>query len=156
MNDLQREYKIFIALVAGILIATLLSGSPTGYISILLLFLVFGIMVITRTWRGDRIFYIVCAGEPLVIACSIMNIWAGLFAVCMLAGMVSGELRLLESPKDIRFFALFCASSFLIALLIQVSNHVLLPLLIIGGIAAIVLGGQTLRMHQFRKHYSGA
>ncbi len=155
MNDLSQEYKFYIALVAGVIIATLLSGSPAGYLNFLLLFLVFGIMMITRTWH-DRMFYLTCGSQPLVIACSVMNIWAGLFTVCMLAGMMCGELGLLESHRDFRFFALFCGSSFLIALLIQLSNHVLLPLLIFSCMAAIILGIQTVRMHQFRKHYSGA
>ncbi|MDO9326756.1 MAG: hypothetical protein Q7T80_17540 [Methanoregula sp.] len=155
MKDLKHEYLFFVALVIGVTILTLLSGSPMGFLNYLLLLLVLGVMVMTRTWQ-DRGFYLTCGGEPLVIACSIMNPWAGLFTVCMLAGIVCDALELLKSRQDIKPFAFFCGSSFLIALLIQVSNHVILPLLILAGIAAIIIAIQSVRMHQFRKHYSGA
>lgn len=155
MNYLLPEYPFFIALAAGVTGITLLSGSPVGYLNFMLLLLLFGILVITRTWH-DRGFYLVCSGEPLVVACSIMNLWAGLFTVCMLAGIVGGALGLLKSRQNLRPFALFCGSSFLVALLIQVSNHVLLPLLILGSMTAIILAIQSVRTYQFRKHYTGA
>jgi len=155
MNYLLPEYPFFIALAAGVTVITLLSGSPAGYLNFLLLLLLSGILVITRTWH-DRGFYLACSGEPLVIACGIMNLWAGLFAVCMLAGIVCGALGLVESRKDLIPFTLFCGSSFLVALLIQVSNHVLLPLLILGSMTAIILAIQSVRTYQFRKHYTGA
>jgi len=155
MNYLLPEYLFFIALAAGVTGITLLSGSPAGYLNFMLLLLLSGILAITRTWH-DRGFYLVCSGEPLVVACSIMNLWAGLFTVCMLAGIIGGALGLLESRQDLGHFAFFCGSSALIALLIQVSNHVLLPLLILGSSAAFILAIQSVRTYQFQKHYTGA
>jgi hypothetical protein len=155
MSDLLPEYQFFIALAAGAAGITILAGSPSGYINFLLLLLIFGILVITRTWP-DRGFYLVCSGEPLVVACGIMNLWAGLFVVCMLAGIVYSALGFLASREDIKYFVLFCGGAFFVALLIQVSNHVLLPLLILGSITAIILAVQSVRTYQFRKHYAGA
>lgn len=152
MNDVLPEYQFFIALAAVITGITLYLGSPVWYLNIILMLLLFGIIVITRTWN-DRGFYLVCGGEPLVVACSIMNIWAGLFAVCMLAGIVCIAFGFLKSRQDLRPFALFCGGSFLIALLIEVSNHVLLPLLFLGIMTVIILAIQSVRTYQFKKHY---
>ena len=155
MKPLLPDYLFFIALAAGVTGITLLAGSPVWYLNVILLTLLLGIMVITRTWH-DRGFYLVCGGEPLVVACSTINLWAGLFTVCMLAGIVYGALGLCESRQDLRPFVLFCGSSFFIVLVIQLSNHVLLPLLILGSITAIILAIQSVRAYQFRKLYSGA
>ncbi len=155
MNNLQPEYLFFIALAAGAAVITVLWASPIWYVNVMLLLLFSGILIITRTWR-DRGFYLICGGVPLVIACGIMDLFAGLFAVCMLAGIVCGALGLLKTRRDLVPFALFCGSSFLIALLIQVSNHVLLPLLILGSMTAIILAIQSVRTYQFQKHCTGA
>ena len=154
MNSNQLEYLFFVTLAAGVFGIAILGHSPAGYLNITLLFIFFGILYFTRTWR-DRGFYLVCCGEPLVVACSIMNLWAGLFVVCMLAGIVYGTLGFIESRQDLWPFALFCGSSFLIALLIQVSNHVLLPLFVLGSITVIILAVQSVRTYQFRKKYTG-
>jgi hypothetical protein len=155
MNDQPPEYLFFIALAAGVAVVTLLSGSPFAYLNFLLLLLLGAILAVTRSWP-DRGFYLACGGVPLVIACSIMNLWAGLFAVCMLGGMVAGALGLLTSREDLRPFACFCAGSSFVALLIQLSNHVLLPLLVIGGLTVLIIAIQSIRMYQFKKHYTGA
>jgi len=155
MNDLPPDYKLFIVLAAGITGITIVLAPPTWYLNFMLLILSGGILVITHTWH-DRGFYLVCGSEPLVVTCSIMNLWAGLFTVCMLAGILCVSLGLLKSRQDIRLFGLFCASSFLISLLIQVSNHVLLPLLVLSSSTAIILAIQSVRTYQFRKHYTGA
>ena len=155
MSDLRTEYRFFIPLAAGVIGITLLMGVLTWYINFLLLLVFFGALVVTRSWH-DRGFYLVCSGLPLVIGCGIMNLWAGLFAVFMVAAIVCGVLGLLTSCSDMRTFSFFCGCSFLITLIIQFSNHVLLPLFILGGVIAIILGIQSVRMYQFRKHYAGA
>jgi hypothetical protein len=154
VRQLLPEHRFFIAMAVGVTGITIFAGSPFWYLSFMLLLLFFGILVLTRTWL-DRGFYLACTGEPLVIACGIMNIWVGLFVVCMLAGIECGVLGLLVSRDDIRLYGVFCGISFLIAVLIQVSNHVLVPLLIIGVVTAAILAVQSIRMYQFRKQYSG-
>lgn len=155
MKNLPAEYQFLIALVAGVIGITIFLASPVWYLNILLLLLVSGVLIITRSWQ-DRGFYLVCSGEPIVIACCIMNIWAGLFSVCMLAGIVCGAFGLLESRQDLKYFALFCGGSFIVTLIIEISNHVLPALLIIGCLTTIILLIQSVRNYQFRKQYTGA
>jgi hypothetical protein len=155
MTSLLPEYRFFSALAAGVIITTVFLASPVWYLNLVLVLLVFGSLILTRTWR-DRGFYLVCSGVPLEVASSLMNPWAGLFTICMLAGIVCSTLGLLESRQDLIRLGFFWGCSFLIALLIQISNHVLFPLIILGGITALFLAVQSVRMYQFRKHYTGA
>jgi hypothetical protein len=155
MTSLLPEYRFFSALAAGVIITTVFLASPVWYLNLILLILVFGSLILTRTWR-DRGFYLVCSGIPLVVACSLMNLWAGLFTICMGAGIVCSTLGLLESRQDLIRLGFFWGCSFLTALLIQISNHVLFPLIILGGITALFLAVRSVRMYQFRKHYAGA
>ncbi|WP_321507928.1 hypothetical protein [uncultured Methanoregula sp.] len=155
MSRILPEYQWFIVMVAGVACITLLLGSPIWYLNGLLVLLYLGVLLLTRT-RRDRGFYLVCAGEPLVIACGIQNLWAGVFIICTLAGIICSVLGLFESRNDKQQFGLFLVISFLIALLIQLSNHVLLPLIILGVVAAAIILIQSIRMYQFRKHYTGA
>lgn len=154
MNSLPRQYQWFIALAAGVTGITFFMGVTAWFINFILLSLFLGVLVITRTWH-DRGFYLVCSGEALVISCSIMNLWAGLLAACMVAGIVCEALGLLESYQDLRPFALFCGVSFILTLLILVSNHVLLPLVILGSMTSLILVIQSVRSYQFRKHLTG-
>ena len=155
MMSLLPEYRFFLALAAGVIVATFFLASREWYLNVVLLLLLFGILISTRSWP-DRAFYIVCSGELLVISCSIMNLWTGLFSVCMLAGIFYSTTGFLESRQDLNDLALFCGSSCILALLIQFSNHVLVPLVILGGITALILTVQSVRMYQFRKHVTGA
>jgi hypothetical protein len=155
MRPLLPEHQFFIVLAAGVIAITVITGSAIWYLNLMLLALVCGILVFTFT-SHDRGFYLACAGEPLVIVCGIQNIWAGWFVACMLAGIVCGALGVLASRSDLRPFAFFCGGSFLIALFIQVSNHVLVPFLILCIVTAAILAIQSVRTYRFRKHYSGA
>ena len=155
MKYLLPEYWFFIALAAGVTGITFLLPSPVWFLSIILLTLFIGTFLITRG-RRDRGFYLICGGVPLVVACGIINIWAGLFTVCMLAGITCTALGVLESRQDLESFAIFCGSSALITLIIYVSNHVFLPFIVLAGITAVILAIQSVRSFQFRKYCSGA
>jgi hypothetical protein len=154
MKHLLPEYGFFIALAAGITGITFYQALPEWYLNIILLIIFFFIFVISRTWQ-DRGFYLACSGEVLVVACSITNIWAGLYAVCMLAGILCGALGILENRQDLKILVFFCGSSCIIAILAQQSNHVLSPLLVLGSIIIFILAFQSVRTYQFRKYYSG-
>ncbi len=154
MKLLLPEYAFFIALAAGIAGITFYLALPEWYLNIILLIIFFFILAISRSWQ-DRGFYLACSGEVLVVACSITNIWAGLYAVCMLAGILCGALGILKNRQDLKILAFFCGSSFMIAILAQLSNHVLSPLLVLGSIIIIILAFQSVRTYQFRKYYSG-
>ncbi|MCK9580515.1 MAG: hypothetical protein M0Q92_08700 [Methanoregula sp.] len=154
MTSLAPEYRFFIALAAGTVLATAFLASPVWYLTIVLLVPVLAVLALART-RPDRGFYLMCSGMPLVIASAGMNIWAGLFGACILAGMVVSAAGFIESGEDMVIFALFCSGLFLVALLIELSNHVLSPLIIILGITGLVLAIHSVHNYQFRKHYSG-
>ena len=155
MNYSGSEYRFFVALAIGVIVTALFIPSPAGYSAIILLVIFALVLFGTRTWH-DRGFYLVCGGEPVVIACSMMNIWAGLFAACMLTGLICGVLGLMGSGEDLLCFAGFCVSSLVIAGIIHFSNHVLLPLALIIGITVLILAIQSVRIYQFRKAYNGA
>jgi len=148
------EYGFFIALAAGITGITIFQALPYWYLNIILLIFFFFILAISRTWH-DRGFYLACSGEILVVACSISNIWAGLYALCMLAGILCGALGILKNRQDLKTLAFFCGSSCIIAILAQLSNHVLSPLVVLGSIIIIILAIQSVRTYQFRKYYTG-
>ncbi len=151
----RQDHGFFLLLVAGVLIFTLAASPVSWYIYPMLLVLTGIVLYVTRTWK-DRVFYILCAGQPLVIALSAVLVWAGLFAVWMLAGIVLAELGMLASGNDWLPYAAFCGATLVIAGGIQASNHVLLPLMILAGLIALFAAVQTLRDYRFRKQYTGA
>jgi hypothetical protein len=155
MNRIRPEYGFFAGMAAGILILSALVSSPSWYIHLMLLAVVGIILYSTTAWH-DRIFYLVCAGGLLVVAAGVMNLWAGLFVVWMLAGLTCGAQGLLESRKDYYALLLFWGCTLVIAAVIQVSNHVILPLLLSGAGTGLIIGIQVIRNYQFRKQHSGA
>ena len=155
MNLFPPEYPFLIALTVGVIGIALLPDPSEWYLVVAPLALFWGVFVLTRTW-DNRGFYLVCGGEPLVVACSILNPLAGLFSVWMLAGIACGAWGLLASRRDLISFALFCAGSLGIALFVQATNHVLFALLVIGSITAVILAIQSVRAYQFRRQFTGA
>jgi hypothetical protein len=151
----RRDLGFFAVLTTGILILTAAVSPPSWYLYPLLLALVGGVIYGTRAWK-DRAFYILCAGQPLVIASCAMLVWAGLFVVWMLAGIVLATEGMLGPGSDWRTYAAFCGATLVIAAGIQVSNHVLLPLMVAGVLVALFVSVQTIREYQFRKQYTGA
>src|SRR5512136_1266276 len=124
MRTLPPESGFFILLAAGVPVL-LLPLFPTLFwiVCLLLAFLPGIILYLTRTWP-DRAFYLICAGQPAVIACGSTGIWAGLFVELMLAGMVAGTMGLLTSPEDYRFLLLFSFLMVMLAWVISRANHV--------------------------------
>jgi hypothetical protein len=155
MNRIRPEYGFFAGMAAGVLILSALVSFSSWYIHLMLLALMGITLYYTGTWP-DRIFYLVCAGGLLVVAAGAMNLWAGLFVVWMLAGVICGAQGLLESRKDYYALFLFWGCTLVIAAVIQVSNHVILPLLLSGAVTGLIIGIQMIRNYQFRKQYSGA
>nr|WP_321352375.1 hypothetical protein [uncultured Methanoregula sp.] len=155
MNRILPEYRLFILLALGVFCTTLVLGSQIWYLNGILAAILLLVLLFTRT-RPDRGFYIVCSGVPLAIVCGLLNLWAGLFVLCVLAGIVSTVLGLFASEKDKRQFGIFLGAAVLITLLIQFSNHVPGPLLVLGIAIGAILLVHSVRMYQFRKQYTGA
>ena len=156
MKPVLPEYGFSALLVAGVILLTLPSfPSVYGFAGIVLALLPGVILYLTRQWP-DRAFYLICAGQPAVIACGSTMLFAGLFVELMLAGMVAGTMGLLVSREDYLFLLLFFGLTFLLTLLIQVSNHVFFLLPALGAALALLAGVLAIRNYQFRKECSGA
>ena len=155
MRQDQRDYVFLGVLAAGVIGITAWSGSPVWYLNLIFLCLFGGIFSAIRSWH-DRVFYLVCAGEPLIVACGATNLWAGVFVVWMVAGIVCNAMGMLEFSGGIKSFILFCGIAAIVAILIQVSNHVLLPLLILTAGTGAILAVQVIRDHQFRKQFGAS
>jgi Ca2+/Na+ antiporter len=97
-----------------------------------------------------------CASQPLIIACGLMNIWAGLFVVWVAGALSAGQLERLSTRQDLLFLLLFFLSTFLLAGMVQLANHVTPLLALLGAGLALLLLVLVFRDYQFRKHYSGA
>jgi hypothetical protein len=151
----RQDHGFFLLLAAGVLIFTVAASPASWYLYPLLLALTGIVLYATRTWK-DRVFYILCSGQPLVIALSAVLPGAGLFAVWMLAGIVLAELGMLASGYDWLTYAAFCGVTLVIAAVIQASNHVLLPLIMLTGIVTLFAAVRILRDYRFRKQYTGA
>ena len=151
----RQDLGFFLLLTAGVLLFMLAASPAFWYIYPLLLALTGMVLYATRTGK-DRVFYIICAGQPLVIALSAVLVWAGLFAEWMLAGIVLAGLGMLASRNDWLTYAAFCGATLVIAAGIQASNHVLLPLIILASLIALFAAVRTLRDYHFRKQYTGA
>ncbi|MCX6689160.1 MAG: hypothetical protein NTZ39_05675 [Methanoregula sp.] len=152
MKQIQRDYVFLAVLAAVVFGVTAWGGLPIWYLNLILLCLFGGIFYAVRSWH-DRAFYLACAGVPLIIACCVMSTWMGLVSVWMVAGIVCNAMGILEISDDIRIFILFCGATVPVALVVQVSNHVVLPLLIFVAGTAVILAVQAVRDHQFRKQY---
>ena len=152
MRQEHRNYIFLGVLTAGVIGVTAWSGSPVWYLNLILLCLFMGISYAIRSWH-DRAFYLVCAGEPLIVTCGAINLWAGVFVVWMVAGIVCNAIGMLEFSMGIKSFVLFCGVAAIIAILIQISNHVLLPLLILIAGTGAILAVLAVRDYQFRKQF---
>jgi hypothetical protein len=151
-----RPGAVFFLLMAACCCVIAATGPPAAWYSVPLLLALFGaLLFLTRTWR-DRGFYCVCGGEPLVVACGAVNIWGGLFVVWMLAGIVMEALGMWKGQRDIRAFAAFCCITLVVAVMIQLANHVLLPLIILGTATVMFVAVQAVSGYRLKKHCAGA
>ena len=155
MRQDQWNYLFFGVLAAGVIGVTTWSGSPVWYLNLILLCLFMGISYAIRSWH-DRAFYLVCAGEPLIVACGAINLWAGVLVVWMVAGIVCNAMGMLEFLMGIKSFVLFCGVAAIVAILIQISNHVFLPLLILAAGTGAILAVLVVRDYQFRKQFGAS
>jgi len=155
MNPVPADLWFLGFLAAAVILVTAIGPAPAWYLSIILLVVFCAVFWLTRT-RHDRIFYLVCGGVLLVAACGAASIWGGLVVAWMLAGIVATALGMTGANNDIVAFLAFCSGTLLVAVMVQLANHVLLPLFILCLGTAVFLFVQTIRDYQFRKQYSGA
>jgi hypothetical protein len=154
MSTFPPEFRFLVPLAAGIVAITAYLRPETWYLPPALFLVFLGIYALTRSWP-DRGFYLVCSGVLLTIAAGAMNLWAGLFTVWMVAGTVCSSHGLLQTKSDFHTFLGFCGITTAVALLLEFSNHTVLPLSVLTAGFLIVLFVQSVRVYQFKKHYSG-
>lgn len=155
MNQVPQEYRFILALAAGITGYTIIWPSTAAYLGILFLLVLGAVQVLSRTWP-DRAFFLLVAGQPVVVACGMANLGAGLYAACLTAGLVSAAMGILDSRADYLALAAFFCFSVLVAVLVFLANHVPLPLLVLCIAVAAFILIQSVRNYQFKKHYTGA
>lgn len=155
MSTIPPEAGFFILLIAGF-VGFLLPFFPTLYwFSCLFLALLPGVVLyLIRVWP-DRAFYLICAGQPAVIAWGITDIRVGFFAEMILAGMVAGTMGLLTSREDYLYLLLFSGLLLVVALIVQASNHVFFPLIALGAGLALLAGVLKIANYRFRKECAG-
>jgi hypothetical protein len=153
MKNVQSWF--YIALFFGVSGISFLFASPLWYLNILLTILLGGVLFVSQN-HPYRAFYGVCASQPLIIACGLTDIWAGLFVVWMVAGITAGALDLLVSRQDLSWLLVFYGSTLVLAVVVQLSNHVVPLVVLVGAGLGLALAVLTLRDHQFRKLYAGA
>ena len=148
------KYLLTATAIAALATAVM-SPEPARYI-IPLLLLPLAVLVLRAAGPGDRLFYLPCAGILLVIACGIVHVIAGLVVAWAVAGLCLHAWGMLDSPADLRGWAIFCAALAIAAIVIALSNHVLLPFLVILGTAGAAFLIQSLHNHRVRKQLRGA
>ena len=154
MNSLHREYVLAGCLAIAVIAYSIASPSLIGY-AVMVLAVTFASCLFLTGNRPDRGFFLAGSGVILVAASGLMNAWFGLAISWVIALIVMSGTGVLESREDLRLFGYFCAVTFALAGIIDLSNHVTIPILIIGGIFAACLAVMEIQQYRMRKHYSG-
>jgi hypothetical protein len=149
------EYPSIAILAAIVLSTTLVFGVELWYVSAVLILIFAGVYTYTYEYP-DRGFYILCSGIPLVIECGLLSLWAGLLAGCGLAVVTCSALGILKTATDRKNFLIFCGIAFIVALVTELTNHVLLPLLVFSIAAGVVILVRSVKRYQIQKEFTGA
>ena len=155
MRPLPPDSLITLVMAAVIILAAAVFPAPAWYLTLVLLGLFVAVYWLTRNWH-DRVFYLVCSGALLVVACGTTSIWEGLAIAWMLGGIIATATGMEVSRDDIPAVLTFGACTLAVALMIQLSNHVLLPLLVLSAASAGIAAVMAIRDYRFRKLCSGA
>ena len=154
MNPFASEY-LPIGLMAGIVaIGMLLVPAPAGYLSLLMVAIFALVFRLTRA-RPDRALYLTCTGLVLVAICTSVSVWEGLAAGWLAAAAISAAMGLPLTSCDTRVLLAAGITTAALALMTELANHVLVPLLLMSGAVVIALAIVAIRDYRFRNMYSG-
>jgi len=155
MSALAADRVILCLMAAVVILSALFRPGPAGYLPILLV-VVFAITYwLTRTWP-DRVFYLVCSGTVLVVISGAASVWEGLVLAWMVTGVIATVMEVRVPVHDLPALLVACSATLAITLMIELANHVLLPLAVLWGTAGSILAVMAIRDYRFRKQYSGA
>ncbi len=155
MRPLSPGSRIILLMAAVIILAMAMYPTPSWYLILLLLGLFATVHRLTKT-RDDRVFYLVCSGSLLVIACGTASIWEGLIVAWLAGSSIASAMGMAASRNDIMALLAFGVCTLAVALMIQLANHVLLPLLVLCAVTAGIAAVLSVRDYQLRKQCSGA
>jgi hypothetical protein len=147
--------RVILGIMAGVVIlGSLFRPSLAGYLAIVFFGVFFLVFWLTRNQPG-RVFYLAVTGTLLTAVCAAASTGEGLVIAWLGGGLIAGVMGARLSRHDIP--ALLAGGIFTVALaaLIEWSNHVLLPIVIMGGIAGCFLAVMAVRDYRFRKQYTG-
>jgi hypothetical protein len=155
MRPLSPDSWVTIVMAAIIILADVVYPTPSWYLTLVLLGLFITVYWLTVS-RHDRVFYLVCSGVLLVVACGTISIWEGFIIAWTLGVIIATAAGMRVSRNDIPALLTFGSCTLAVALMIQLANHVLLPLLVLSAVIAGIAAVLAIRDYQFRKECSGA
>jgi len=154
MSGITSDRVIVGCMMAIVIIGVSIKPGLAGYLSILLT-VVFAFMYWLTQTRSDRLFYLACCGALLAAICASVWIWEGLLIAWMAAGVMATATGISLSIHDLPVLLVSVCATVAIALLVDMANHVYLPIAVLCGITFIVLVVMAIRHYQFQKQYSG-
>jgi len=155
MSRLPADRVIIGMMAAVVVLITLISPAPSGYLPVLLVGIFAALYWWIRNWH-DRFFYLVCSGIVLVAVCGAGSTWEGLIIAWMVAGILATVTGVTVSVHDLPAVLAGGAATILITLMIELANHALLPIAILCGMTLGFLAVIIIRDYRFQKQYSGA
>ncbi|MGA2122679.1 MAG: hypothetical protein ABSG49_11680 [Methanoregula sp.] len=155
MNSLSPDRQIILFMAAVVILVTAIHPTASWYLTLFLLALYVSVYWLTRTWH-DRAFYLVCFGALLVVTCGAASIWEELIVAWMVGGSSAIAMGMTVSRNDLPALLALGSCTLAVALMIYLSNHVLLPLFVLSALTAGIAAVLAIRDYQFRKQCSGA
>ena len=152
MRQVSTDHALIGVMAAAAILAAVLLPPMAGYPAIILVGVFAGVPRLTRAWP-DRAFCLACAGTLLVAASAAASTWEGLGMAWLVAGIIATvmEFPMRSIPALLAAFLATAA----ITLMIEMANHVLLPLVILACMTGLIAAVMAIRDYRFRKHYSG-
>jgi hypothetical protein len=117
---------------------------------------VFVLAAFVKQGSGDNRILILAAGEVLVIAVALSYFWTGFIVQCAVIGAVLADGMVPAGSGNRTLFVLYCIAALTGAIILDRSNQVLLPFLLLTAIIAAAtvtfVGVQEMRE---RRMYAG-
>jgi hypothetical protein len=103
--------------------------------------------------RDINRFYVLCAGEPAVIAAGAVGPWEALGLQLILLAMLLEGTGFLHSVRDSAIFGVFCLAAAAVTAFVLAFRHVSTPLfvLVIAGLAVVAIC--LLAEHQYTARF---